>query len=569
MSFLADARSNEFQGALDQIGGQSITDARTASATINAVNGEVAMDLVGKATAMFDLRGTTSATYVFEGSLDGANYYGLAGVLLAGTINGATVTQQDASNLVLSGVNACLVEVQCAGFRRIRARCTSFTSGSCVVTARASAAPFQLGVPSLDTAEAVMNLVSSQVFIDTFDASFDTTNNWNTPTTGNAGVAFAFSGASITGGTGTTANGFSYTTTRNSFQPGNPGYLEVQHNIGIPDGAAPTANSYRFWGLATIPATPTTAAPLTNALGFEITTAGKMVVVCYQSGARAVIQDLSAATGNGRQPLDGNAHKYYMWIRGDIGFFAIDGRDKTHVVATFLTGALGPDVTTLPIALLCVGGPTPPVSNSQLVDNMSCVGDTAQSNITISDGQFPFRLATIKAASTPAAATDGSLVVALHPSSPDSGRVATSNPTNASNAAAAPMMVDKAGRLVVTPTHTRDLIAKQVTLIAAASVAETTIITAGGAGVFNDLIGFVVSTTNAAVATLILRDGTGQASPFTQSFNYPATAAVPLAPLVITFPVPVPQAAANANWTMQASANANGITILALFAKNL
>lgn len=271
---------------------------------------------------------------------------------------------------------------------------------------------------ALDTSGGVVNLQSSQLFIDTFDAAFDTTNNWNTAASGGGGSAFVFSTASITGGTGTTANGFSQITSRQNFQPGNPGYLEVQMNIGLPDGAAPIANSYRAWGLGTPQASPTAANPIVNGLVFEVTTAGKMFVVCYQSGSRAVIQDLSSS-GNSKQPLDASAHKYFMWVRGDIGFFAIDTR--TNIVATFLTGALGPDITTNPLMNQCVAGAVAPVSNAQVVNNMTCLGDTAQSTSTLSDPQFPFRQATVKAASTAVAAIDIPLVVALHPSSPVPG----------------------------------------------------------------------------------------------------------------------------------------------------
>jgi hypothetical protein len=140
MSTIVDARGNEFHGHLDQIGGQSITDPRTASATINAVNGEIAMDLNGKATALFEIRGTNAATYVFEVSLDGANYYQVPALQLQGTINAVAVQQQMVLSAVVTGVNAVVFEVSSSGFRRVRCRCTAFTSGSAIVAARASIA---------------------------------------------------------------------------------------------------------------------------------------------------------------------------------------------------------------------------------------------------------------------------------------------------------------------------------------------------------------------------------------------------------------------------------------------
>lgn len=110
------------------------------------------------------------------------------------------------------------------------------------------------------------------------------------------------------------------------------------------------------------------------------------------------------------------------------------------------------------------------------------------------------------------------------------------------------------------------LIGVQQTAIAAANVAETTIITAGGAGVTNDLVALIITTANAAAATITIRDATGGTTRMV--LNYPNAAAAPGAPLVIDLPVPIPQAAANNNWTAQVSANAAGVNITAVFSKN-
>lgn len=108
------------------------------------------------------------------------------------------------------------------------------------------------------------------------------------------------------------------------------------------------------------------------------------------------------------------------------------------------------------------------------------------------------------------------------------------------------------------------LLAQQTT-IAAASTAETTIISADAA-CRNDLVGLVITSTNAAAATLTIKDGTGGTTKMI--LNYPASAAVVVAPVEIYFPKPVKAAAKNANWTATASANANGINITALYSKS-
>ncbi len=142
-------------------------------------------------------------------------------------------------------------------------------------------------------------------------------------------------------------------------------------------------------------------------------------------------------------------------------------------------------------------------------------------------------------------------------------RAATANPTNATGGNTVGVMADKAGRLVVTNGHVRDLVSHQRTALAASS--ETTIVTAGGAGVFNDLVQLIVTTAGAAAATLTLRDGT--AGTTIMIFNYPNAALAPGSPMVIDFDPPLPQAAANANWTIQNSVT-TATNILARFVKN-
>lgn len=147
----------------------------------------------------------------------------------------------------------------------------------------------------------------------------------------------------------------------------------------------------------------------------------------------------------------------------------------------------------------------------------------------------------------------------------DGGRVATANPTNGTNGNLAALMVDKAGRAVVTPGHVRDLVAVQTTNIAA-STAETTIITAGGGGVFNDISCLIISTTDAAAATITIKDATGGTTRMV--IDYPNAAVAPGVPAVIPFPVPLPQAVAANNWTATVSVNAGSVKITAVYIKN-
>jgi hypothetical protein len=145
------------------------------------------------------------------------------------------------------------------------------------------------------------------------------------------------------------------------------------------------------------------------------------------------------------------------------------------------------------------------------------------------------------------------------------GRAATANPANATGGNLTSVMVDKAGRVVVTEGHVRELVATQQTTISA-STSETTIVTAGAAGVFNDIAQLIITTPNAAAATLTLKDATGGTT--RGIFNYPNAASAPSTPLVLTFNPPLPQAVAANNWTLTASANAGTVQITAVYVKN-
>lgn len=257
-----------------------------------------------------------------------------------------------------------------------------------------------------------------QLFYDPFDATLDATDRWTTPTVGNSAVLASNTAGSMVIGTGTTASGWSKLTSQNAFMPTVPGWIGFSFLNLFPDLAAPIANSYRFWGAGTIASVPTTAAPMTDAVGFEIGTTGKMFAVIYTAGVRTSVQDLSAATGNAKQPTDALLHRYIVKVRTDRVYFYIDGESSSTLVATFsaTTATSGPSVQTLPISFLAVGGVTPPATNAQMQSVGAVVWDASQNNSTLSDGLFQWRKATIKRASAPLLITDNVLVTLSVPS---------------------------------------------------------------------------------------------------------------------------------------------------------
>lgn len=211
---------------------------------------------------------------------------------------------------------------------------------------------------------------------------------------------------------------------------------------------------------------------------------------------------------------------------------------------------------------------------------------------TINDPNTAANIAAVKAPSTAPLATDPSLVVAISPNTNvlnsritgNAGgivdaataaavpanvvamglRAATANPANAANATAVMAEGDKAGRQVITPVQIRELIGVQQTSVAV--TAETVIVTAGGAGVFNDLISLVITTAGAAAQTITIKDASGGTTRIV--LNYPNAGIAPQCPMVINFPVPMPQSGANANWTVTQSL-ASAVNYTAIFAKNL
>lgn len=135
-----DARLNEWLGSLDAINNNSLTDPRTAVSTLNAVNGEVFMDLQGKAIAVFDVRAAAAnLTFVFEGTMDGTNYYQLPGLVNSSAAGPTGVTPEAyVMSVAVTATITASFTVGTSGWRRVRCRVSSFTSGSITVSARAS-----------------------------------------------------------------------------------------------------------------------------------------------------------------------------------------------------------------------------------------------------------------------------------------------------------------------------------------------------------------------------------------------------------------------------------------------
>lgn len=135
----------------------------------------------------------------------------------------------------------------------------------------------------------------------------------------------------------------------------------------------------------------------------------------------------------------------------------------------------------------------------------------------------------------------------------------TTNPTAVADGDRVNVAADKVGRLIVTPMAPRALIAKAATTIS--NTTETTILAAGGAGVYHDLTLLkITNQTNTAVSCTLRDDTAGTAVDI-----------IDLAPLggaVIPFPATFPQTADNDNWTLQLSAGSITVHVLVIAVKN-
>lgn len=224
----------------------------------------------------------------------------------------------------------------------------------------------------------------TQQFYDPFDGSvLDTTNRWSAPVTGNAGIAATVTSGMMSLGSGTTANGYSVLTSQPSFVPTIPAWLGNSWAMQFESGTTKT-NAYRFWGVGTPQAVPTTAAPIVNGYGWEIDTSGNLNAVIWAGGVRTAVASSIAS-----KPTDGAYHRYIIYYRTDAIYWYIDSIAATALVAT--ATFIGPQGQTLPLVAMSVGGATPPATSATLTTTGLAVWDTGKNNQTISDGLYRWR----------------------------------------------------------------------------------------------------------------------------------------------------------------------------------
>ena len=136
MPQILDARGNPYQGSLDSITGETLTDARSATASLGALNAETLIDIQGKAVVSVDVRSAAfTGTIVFEGTIDGTNYVSVPAI---NVLTNAFVVAFAGSGAVPGTQFMCTA----TGYRRLRVRVSLYTSGAITVAQRGSVADF-------------------------------------------------------------------------------------------------------------------------------------------------------------------------------------------------------------------------------------------------------------------------------------------------------------------------------------------------------------------------------------------------------------------------------------------
>ena len=205
-------------------------------------------------------------------------------------------------------------------------------------------------------------------------------------------------------------------------------------------------------------------------------------------------------------------------------------------------------------------------TNSDAIVTNTAATTTALTAVTDTDGslQVAFYYNGVKVDPTAAGAIIGATLAGSPLSfSPvtEGGLAKTANPAAVDDGDVVNALHDKLGKRISIPAL-RELKAIQTTTITGTS--ETTIVTAGGAGVFKDLYRLIITNSSATAVTVAIKDATAGTTRYT--FAVPAGATVGFSADAGSAAV---QSAAANNWTATVSGAVSSILITAETVANL
>ena len=237
---------------------------------------------------------------------------------------------------------------------------------------------------------------SHAIFADEFDTTLDTTDRWTTTTVGGGTITIVSSSVKLN--CFTTANNAAAISSKPTFEATGLGFkaLGMAHQMS---GTAPTG-VHEFWGFGTAPAVWSATTPLQDAVGFEQDTAGALAAVVYGGGTKIFT---AAVT----RPTDGLMHRYGIALRADACIWYQDNLELPVASTTYPA----PNTTILPIRIHVINGAI--VSAAAGSTTMAVgFGDSTGTNVSLSDGRFQWRKATIKPfASSSISLSDSPLLV--------------------------------------------------------------------------------------------------------------------------------------------------------------
>jgi hypothetical protein len=209
-------------------------------------------------------------------------------------------------------------------------------------------------------------------YMDPFEGStFDTINRWNTY----GSVAAVQTQGNLAINPGTSNNATCTVASQPTMNIG----LQLQIGIIVTFETTTATGNHRFIGLGTATGNVgTAAAPLSEAVGFEIDTAGVLRASVYKAGTRVWTQALT-------MPTDGLPHILITWTRGDQCIFFLD--DPFNPVATTYVGTGSQN---LPIRLHSLNSNSV-TGTPTMVTTALGVMDPCRLASGISDATYPWR----------------------------------------------------------------------------------------------------------------------------------------------------------------------------------
>jgi hypothetical protein len=243
---------------------------------------------------------------------------------------------------------------------------------------------------------------STSLFGEEFDA-LDTVTRW---TIKNSGGSVTAATGTLTVSGSTTVNAWGGLESQPTFQAIGLNLLEFGGVFVFPNISI--ANTKRFFGMGTIPATPTLTTPITDGFGFELDGSGALWAVIYESGVRSPRSvNITAAAGLANNtPIP-----FIMARRADMLLFFVTNNQSPDASIPLP----GLDVTALPLAFLAVNGSPAPASAPSFVCFGVGIGDTGCNANSVKDPVNPWLQAAVTKPSTAVAANQSALAVSLHP----------------------------------------------------------------------------------------------------------------------------------------------------------